>query len=219
MKYRAILFDFDGTLSPSLPLWVQAFHIALRSYGIALSDQEVIQRFFFRDWNEAADTLQVGSVEKFRGEINRGLREAFQQATLFPLVLALLERCREHGLQTALVTSAPRLVLDDVMPRLGLERLFDFVVCADDVQNFKPHPEPVLMTLSALNCAPQAALMVGDSTADVYSGKAAGTTTALFMPDDHRPYYRFDALHASEPDHIFVDHAELPGIIGLRAEQ
>lgn len=214
-KYRAVLFDFDGTLTPSLPLWVKAFDIALREFGLALSHDEIVQRLFYRDWAESAAELHIASVEKFQEEIFRGLRESFHEAELFPDVPTLLAMCRESGLLTALVTSAPRFILDDAMPRLGLDAAFDYVVCADDVKNFKPHPEPVLMTLSALGCAAAQALMIGDSRADILAGKTAGTATALFMPDDHQPFHRFEALRATEPDHIFDHHRELPGIIGL----
>jgi HAD superfamily hydrolase (TIGR01509 family) len=215
IKYRAVLFDFDGTLTPSLPLWVKAFHIAVEKVGANFSDDEVIQRFFYRNWNDVATELGFASLDVFRDEIHRGLRVAFHDAVLFPEVLSVLQGCKQRGLQTALVTSAPRVVIDDVMPRLDLHELFDHIVCADDVKNFKPHPEPVLMTLSALQRAPHEAIMIGDSTADILAGKAAGTATALFMTDDHNAFHKVEALRATEPDHIFTDHRELRGIIGL----
>lgn len=215
MKYRAVLFDFDGTLTPSLPLWVKAFDIALRAFDLQLSHDDIVQRLFYRDWAEFAKELNIPSIAEFQTEIFRGLRASFHEAELFPEVLPLIQACREHGLKTALVTSAPRFILDDCMPRLGLLDAFDYLVCADDVKNFKPHPEPVLMTLSALECSAAHALMIGDSRADILAGKAAGTATALFMPDDHEPFHRFDALRATQPDHIFVHHCELPKIIGI----
>jgi pyrophosphatase PpaX len=216
LPYRAILFDFDGTLTPSLPLWVKAFHIALREYDVELTDQEVIERLFFRDWNEAAASLRVPTGSRFAASVHRGLRTAFQEAVLYPAILGLMERCRDAGLRIALVTSAPRLVLDESLPRMGLAGAFDTIVCADDVQQFKPHPEPVNKSLRALDCAPEHALMVGDSSADILSGKAAGTATALYLTDAHQPYYSLEKLRATEPDHIFADHVELPRIIGLR---
>jgi pyrophosphatase PpaX len=215
MHYRAVLFDFDGTLTPSLPLWVKAFHIALSQYGIEFTDEIVVKRFFYRDWADVASELQLGSVERFVDSMHRGLREAFHEAELFPEVLSILRRCRQQGRQVALVTSAPRLIIDDVMPRLHLHELFDHIVCADDVKNFKPHPEPVLMTLAALQRAPHEAIMIGDSTADILAGKAAGTATALFMPDDHAEFHHTETLRATKPDHIFENHGELPDIIGL----
>lgn len=215
MKYKAALFDFDGTLTPSLPLWVKAFRIALKTFGHEFTDQELVERFFYRDWTLVAGELKIGSIEVLQTEIHRGLRIAFQEAVLFPEVLTLLSACRKRGLQTALVTSAPKVVLNDVMPRLGLTALFDYVVCADDVKNFKPHPEPVHMSLTALSRVPHEAIMIGDSTADILSGKAAGTATALYMTDAHDTFHRADALRATEPDHIFTEHAELHEILDL----
>jgi pyrophosphatase PpaX len=215
LRFRAVLFDFDGTLTPSLPLWVKAFHIAVANTGAGFSDEEVVQRFFYRNWADVAAELKFASLGEFRDEVHRGLRIAFNDAQLFPEVLSILDECKRQGLQTALVTSAPRVVIDDVMLRLALHKCFDHIVCADDVRNFKPHPEPVLMTLTALNRAPNEAIMIGDSTADILAGKAAGTATALYMTDDHNVFHKPDALRATEPDHIFTHHRELRDIIGL----
>jgi phosphoglycolate phosphatase-like HAD superfamily hydrolase len=57
--------------------------------------------------------------------------------------------------------------------------------------------------------------MIGDSSADMRAGKAAGTATALFMPETHARFHSFEMLRATQPDHIFTDHCELPAILGL----
>jgi len=215
MNYRAALFDFDGTLSPSLPLWVRAFDIALRAFGIELSDQDIVQRLFRRDWGESLKELRIDSTQEFRAQVSRGLRVAFKEAQLFPDVTDVLTACRQAGVQVALVTSAPKFVLDDVMPRLGLRDFFDHIVCADDVVNFKPHPEPVTMTLAALGCKPDRAIMIGDSSVDILAGKAAGTATALFLPCEQTSFHHVEALKATEPDHIFASHDELRAILGV----
>lgn len=215
MKYRAALFDFDGTLAPSLPLWLKAYHFALKQYGVATTDEEVLRRCFFRDWADVAADFGVCTAEAFQQQVDAGLRQSFAEAELFPLARELIEHCRIHGLQTALVTSSPRHIVIGVITRLGLTELFDFVVCGDDVGNYKPHPEPVLTTLQALACPPVDAIMIGDSHVDVLAGKAAGTRTALFMPDDHGRFHSAEKLHAAGPDHIFADHSELPALLGL----
>jgi pyrophosphatase PpaX len=215
MTYRAALFDFDGTLAPSLPLWVKAYRAALRVFDLELTDAEVIRRCFFRDWSDVAADLRVCSANMLRDQVHAALHTAFLEATLFPLVPRLLHACREHGLQTALVTSSPRVVIERVLPRLEVHEHFDFVICGDDVERYKPHPEPVLRTLTALERAPHEALMIGDSTADVLAGKAAGTATALYLPEDGGPFHNPEALRASAPDYIFSDHEELPALLGL----
>jgi pyrophosphatase PpaX len=212
---QSVLFDFDGTLAPSLPLWVKAFHIALAKFDVAISDAEVLRRCFFRDWQEVATDFSVCTADQMREEVDRGLQESFATAVLFPQARTLIEQCREQNLQTALVTSAPRHLIASVVPRLEISHLFDFVICGDEVANYKPHPEPVLTTLRALDCDPSRAIMIGDSHADILAGKAAGTRTALFMPDDHHVFHDREKLLATNPDFIFADHDELPSILGL----
>jgi pyrophosphatase PpaX len=215
-KYRAVLFDFDGTLAPSLPLWVKGYRIALvGGFGLEISDDEIIERCFFRDWGEVAADLGISSVDELRLQVQLGVNEAFLEAELFPLARPLLEHCRAHGLQTALVTSSPRAVVGPVAARLGLHELLDFVVCGDDVSNYKPHPEAVLTTLAALARAAGEAIMVGDSRVDILAGKAAGVATALFLPQEHNRFHSFDELRATQPDHVFTDHTELPALLGL----
>lgn len=215
-KYRAVLFDFDGTLTPSLPLWVNGYRIALGSaFKLALSDDEIIERCFFRDWAEVAADLGIASVDELRAQVQLGVQEAFLEAQLFPLARPLLEHCRTHGLQTALVTSSPRAIVGPVAARLGLHELFDFVISGDDVTHYKPHPEPVLTTLAALARAADEAIMIGDSRVDILAGKAAGVATALFLPEEHTRFHSFDELRATEPDHVFACHTELPALLGL----
>jgi pyrophosphatase PpaX len=212
---RAVLFDFDGTLAPSLPLWIKSYQMALLHYQVTLTDAEVLQRCFFRDWDDVAADLGVGSPEALQARVGASLQEVFLEAELFPLARALVEHCRAHDLRTALVTSSPRTIVGGVMTRLGLHELFDFTICGDEVQNHKPHPEPVMTALSALGFAAHEAVMVGDSHVDILAGKAAGTRTALYLPDDHHRFHDTGRLRATGPDHIFDDLAALPRFLGL----
>jgi phosphoglycolate phosphatase len=215
VKYRAILFDLDGTLVPSLPLWLKAFHEALGLHGVAVSDDEVVGRCFYRPWDDVAVDFGIHPREDFCLHVEAGLRSAFLEAELYPLVRDLLAHLRKHGLLVALVTSSPRSVVADLLLRLRLGPLFDFVISGEDAEHYKPHPEPLLAALDALTTRAREAVMVGDSQADMLAGKAAGTATALFLPEDHARYGRADVLRITSPDMVFSDHAELPLLLGL----
>jgi HAD superfamily hydrolase (TIGR01549 family) len=212
---RAALFDFDGTLTPSLPLWVEAYHIALRTFGVTLTDADVLRRCFFRDWADVAADLGVCTAPELQAEVDRGLQQSFVAAELFPYARDIIVGCRERGLRTALVTSSPRTLIDAVASRLEIHALFDFVVCGGEVANYKPHPEPVLRALQVLQCPAHAAVMIGDSAADILAGKAAGTRTALFLPDDHQRFHDGERLRATQPDLVFKEHHELGALLGL----
>lgn len=213
--YRAILFDFDGTLVPSLPLWVKCYQSAMHRFDHMLSEEDIIKRCFYRDWDVIANEFAIDDPEDLRLHVENGVREALLGSQLFPLALSLIQRCRALGLQTALVTSAARHIVEHALPSFLLHDQFEAVICADDVNHFKPHPEPIQKTLRLLGRQPHEAIMIGDSSADMKAGKAAGTATALFLPDAHARFHSFELLRATEPDHIFSDHRELPAILGL----
>lgn len=215
LPYRAVLFDFDGTLAPSLPLWVKAFERALGHYRHDLTENEILQRCFFRDWHEIAADFGTFSAEEIEIRVNEQLTHAFGDAQLFPEVTPLLHDCRMRALQVAMVTSAPRHLISGLIERLDLAAHFEFVICGDEVNNYKPHPEPVLKALAALGRQPHEAIMIGDSHADILAGKAAGTRTALFLPDDHHRFHDTSRLRATQPDHIFREHRELAAILNL----
>ena len=214
---KAVLFDFDGTLAPSLPLWLKAYQLTLRQFGIDICDDDILRRCFFRDWDVVAADFGVFSAEELQTRLAIGLQQAFAEATLFPVAEDVLKHCRAHGLQVALVTSSPRALVVEVIGRLLVHDLFDFVICGDDVQNYKPHPEPVLTALAAFNLQPGEAIMIGDSHVDILAGKAAGTRTALFLHEDHARFHSTEKLRATLPDHIFTSHVELPALLGLPA--
>lgn len=215
MALRAVFFDFDGTLAPSLPLWLNAYQLSLRHFGIDISDDEALRRCFFRDWDALVAEFGVFTAEELQAQMALRLQHTFAEAALFPGAEDVIRLCREHGLQVALVTSSPRALVVEVIGRLLVHDLFDFVVCGDDVRNYKPHPEPLLMALSAFGLEPADAIMIGDSHVDILAGKAAGTRTALFLHEDHARFHSTDKLRATQPDHIFTSHAELPALLGL----
>jgi HAD superfamily hydrolase (TIGR01509 family) len=212
MKYRAVLFDFDGTLTPSLPLWLRAFQQALAHFGVQLDETQVRERCFFKDWHEIAQDFGVCTTDQLAEQVDVALTECFLEAALFPGAQTLIEHCRRHGAKTAIVTSSTRRIVTLTLARLGITTLFDYVICADDVQHCKPHPEPIFTTLAALQCAAHEAIMVGDSHVDILAGKAAGTATALFFPHDHHRFHSFAQLQATLPDHIVDDHAKLHAV-------
>jgi len=215
MKYRAALFDFDGTLTPSLPLWVRAYQSALLRFGVAVDDDEVRRRCLFKDFSVVAGHYGAFSARELEEGLDSALPAAFAEAELFPLARSIVEHCRDHGVQTALVTSSPRNIVMSVVERFELGELFEFVICGDDVENYKPHPEPLFATLAALNRAPAEALMIGDSWVDVLAGKAAGTGTALYMPKEPDPFHDAERLRATGPDYIFEEHDQVPEMLGL----
>ena len=209
MSYQTVSFDFDGTLTPSLELWLQAFQYALRQYERELPEETIIRRFFYRDYQEVVSEFGLPSGPELQRHVHDGLTLAFAAPRLFPGVRAVLDFCRQSSVTLGLVTSSPRRQVLTALERLGVGDYFDAVVTGDDITHFKPHPEPVQKALGLLGKSAERTLFVGDYLADVLAGQAAGTRTALFLPDQHERFYDFAALRALGPDFVFTAYDEL----------
>jgi pyrophosphatase PpaX len=207
--YSTVLFDFDGTLAPSLELWVEAFQIALSACNLQLDVDTIIRRCFHRAFDDVAADFGIASGRELERLLQGGLRQVFVKVELFPMVRELLESCKQAGFTLGLVTSSPREQVTTAFSRLNLSGYFDAVVTGNDVTHFKPHPEPVQLALSRLDRSPAETLFVGDSSMDMLAGRAAGTHTALYLPSQHSRFYDFDALRALQPNFIFTHHTEL----------
>jgi phosphoglycolate phosphatase len=90
-----------------------------------------------------------------------------------------LSRLREHGLHTALATNDERKDTEAILNHLGMEDLFDILLCAGEVKLPKPHPETILNICRQLGIDPKETVMVGDSVADMMAGKRAGVALTV----------------------------------------
>ena len=114
-----------------------------------------------------------------------------------------MREIKAAGIQTGLVTSKNRMGALRGLKLVGLEALMDVLVCADEVTNPKPHPEPVEKAVALLGADPASTVYVGDSIHDMHSGRAAGVKTAAAL---WGPFGR-DDLESASPDYWL----EVPG--------
>lgn len=97
-----------------------------------------------------------------------------QAARLYPGVLAGLQAMREQGLPLGVVTNKPAAYTPALLARMDLSEYFSIVVCGDTCQRKKPDPDPLWHACALADVAPQASLMIGDSSNDALAARAAG---------------------------------------------
>jgi len=173
MKYKAILFDLDGTLFDSIPIIMKSFREAFDLLGIDYDEAKVAKTIGIPLAAQAK--LFAGErSEEFR-ERYRGIYRANQEklARLYPNTAEMLGSLRAMGFATALVTSKASWATMHALELTGISDAFDVIVTATDVANHKPHPEPILRALELLEIDPSDALFVGDSFFDIESADAA----------------------------------------------
>lgn len=177
---KTYLFDLDGTLLDSIELILTSFHHTSRIHlgrelpdeywlaGVGTPLRTALSRV--ADSEEELDTL----LETYR---SFNLDHHDQMARPYPGVVEVVRKLHRYGAKLALVTSKLSTGANRGLRLLDLEEEFAVRVCADDVVHGKPHPEPVLKALAALDARPEEALFIGDSDHDIEAGRAAGVAT------------------------------------------
>lgn len=181
---HTVLFDLDGTLIDSVRLILDSYHHTLAAHGLpARSDEEWLRGVgtpLTAQFSECCDdrALMEALIATYR-EYN--LAHHDRMVTVYPGIVTAVERIRASGRRTGLVTSKNRSGALRGLTLAKLERLMDVLVCADEVTNPKPHPEPVEKAVALLGADRNTTVYVGDSIHDMLSGRAAGVRTAAAL--------------------------------------
>lgn len=205
------MFDMDGVLIDSEPLWREVEREVFASVGIELTDEDlfptmgvrvadVVERWHSRHpWTEpsrreVADAIVQGVVRSVEqhGAPNDGAARA-------------VAYIRGLGLRLALASSSPMPLIRAVLSLDDLADLFDIVVSGEDEQHGKPHPAVYLSAARGLEVAPERCLAVEDSINGVRSAKAAGMVCVAVtaVGGDHDVFAEADLVIGSvgELDH------------------
>jgi pyrophosphatase PpaX len=212
MHLHTALFDLDGTLIDSIRLILDSYHHTLTQHHLpARTDEDWLRgvgtplTVQFSDWRDMPEVLEA-MISTYR-EYN--LKHHDTMVTVYPGVLEAVREIKAAGIQTGLVTSKNRQGALRGLKLVGLEALMDVLVCADEVNNPKPHPEPVSKAVELLGADPARTVYVGDSIHDMHSGRAAGVKTAAAL---WGPFGR-DHLESARPDYWLETPADLVGLL------
>jgi pyrophosphatase PpaX len=203
-----VLFDLDGTLIDSIRLILDSYHHTLAAHGNPpRTDEDWLRgvgaplNVQFAEWRDELGKLEA-MVATYR-EYN--LAHHDRMVTVYPGIVAAVGSLRAAGRRTGLVTSKNRQGALRGLTLVRLEAMMDVLVCADEVTNPKPHPEPVEKAVALLGADPAATVYVGDSIHDMVSGRAAGVRTAAAL---WGPFGR-EHLELATPDYWLETPADL----------
>ena len=180
-KYKAVLFDYDGTLMDTNELIIESWqHMARQLIGHELSQDEMLSTF---------GLPLVDAMEEVR--VKYGLRcsademcdmyrsyqykHVFEQRHPFEGTEEMLSGIQKKGIKIGIVTSRFIASTEEGLKQFDLLKYFDAIIGVDDTDIHKPNPEPAILCCNKLNVAPNECLMVGDSVFDLQCGHNAGT--------------------------------------------
>jgi pyrophosphatase PpaX len=178
MRFPVVLFDFDGTLVDSGRIILASFRHATKT----VLEREIPDEVLVAGVGGSGIAEQMAAIDADHAdELVRVYREhnepLHEELEAFEGVAELLVRLHGEGRRLGIVTAKRRPTVQLAFDRLELESWFDAVVCREQTEHGKPHPEPVLRALEILGARPADAAFVGDSPYDMGAGLAAGVFT------------------------------------------
>ncbi|MCX5849117.1 MAG: HAD-IA family hydrolase [Deltaproteobacteria bacterium] len=180
---KTIIFDFDGTLAKLNIDFRQMREDVLKlilSYGIT---RDQLHTYFVLEMIDGAfEILNQRSAQKsnkFLDEANSIIEnieiQAANNGELFDRTKELLKTLQSRNISCGIITrncaKAVKIVFPDILSYCSV------LVCRDDVNNVKPHPEHLNLALNKLGSSAESTLMIGDHPLDIQTGLNAGTKT------------------------------------------
>lgn len=197
MSYRrpvlAAIFDMDGLLIDSEPLWDQAELDIFASLNVDITRRHELPDTLglridqtVRMWFEALPWNGPDQQEVTNRIIARALALVEETRPLLPGVEHALQLCQQQGLKIALASASPLHMLERVLEMFDLRKYFDAIASAEALPYSKPHPQVYLDAAAKLGIDPLNCVTLEDSFNGMIATKAARMRSIVVPAPDHR---------------------------------
>jgi len=212
LRYRAVLFDLDGTLVDSYAALSEAVNYARRQHGLEPLGETRIKQFV----GDGLEKLLQRAFETT--DVPRGVAQAFEsrydeiccaESKVLEDVEATLEHLASLDVAMAVCTNKPTFFSRKILEALGLARHFRAIGGPDLAGARKPDPRHLLHALEATGVATTDALFVGDMPIDVQAARNSGIEVAVVPTGSSST----DQLRAAHADHYLARFSDLLEIV------
>ena len=176
---KGLIFDLDGTLADTMPYHYSGWQIACKKFGIYI-DQDFLKRHTGQPGWVIADILLKdnnlhGSVSP-EELIEEKLKIFYERQKYVTPIKPVADIAKKYygKLPMAVGTGGHRLAVERTLKITDLRQYFDIIVTANDVENFKPHPETFLKCAEKMNVDPRFIEVFEDGDLGIEAAKTAG---------------------------------------------
>ena len=199
---RGIVFDLDGVLIDSSPVWFAVQNAVAVELGLEpISEQRFRQSFGQGTDADVRDYYPGANPKDVDARYGQLFGDHLDEVRLLEGAHELLDLLRRRGLRLGLATNTQRELTAVLLERCQLADRLDAVACASEVPRSKPAPDVIQLALSRLELPIEAAIYVGDA---VWDEKAAIALGIRFVGFRRPGAMRVESL------------AELPGLLRSR---
>ncbi|MEN2434159.1 HAD family phosphatase [Weeksellaceae bacterium A-14] len=211
MPLKAVLFDMDGVIVNTEPLYYKMYHRFLKELGIDEFDEDFIATF--RGASSKSIYAKIigryhlektpAELETIKERLVDFYREDNPELELMPHAKELIEEYHRKGYKKVIASSSRTAYIDIVLKKFGLEPYFMAKVSGNDLKESKPNPEIFLIAAEKAGESKENCMVIEDATNGIIAANRAGIFCAG---------YDFDNEHVqdySSADIVVADLREL----------
>jgi mannitol-1-/sugar-/sorbitol-6-/2-deoxyglucose-6-phosphatase len=176
---KAVIFDMDGLLIDSEPLWARAFTAAFKTIDVTITYDDMLAVRGKRNPESVAYLYHKHKIKDRSPAAIEALIQTDmiamikQEGKLLPGVHHAFEVCQQAGLPMAIASSSSEAIIDTVMDTLKIRNFFAHIYSGQHEKIGKPHPQVFITTAALLDVRPEDCLVFEDAPAGVLAAKAA----------------------------------------------
>ena len=192
-NFKAVIFDMDGVLIDSEPVWKIAMQAVFDEVGCNLTKKDFQKTVGLRldevikYWHQHAGWESVSPKEVEDRIVQKMVELLSNDGKPLTGVVDTLKHLKKEGVKIGLATSSYSILIDTVLDKLGIREYFDFTHSAELEDFGKPHPAVYLTVAKKLEVNPLECLVIEDSLNGIISGKAARMKVVCIPEKTHNP--------------------------------
>jgi len=178
-EIKAVIFDMDGVLIDSEPLWRKAMIEGFASIGVLITEEDCKKttgnrlKEVVEYWFEKLNILDFLPTEIEHRIINMLVKLINNEGKAISGVIEVINFCKNKNIKIGLATSSSNQLMEAVLEKLNLKNTFKSSISAENMEYGKPHPEVFLNCASQLQISPLECIVIEDSINGVIAAKAA----------------------------------------------
>lgn len=212
---QAVIFDMDGVLIDSEPLWQQVEFETMTALGLPITYEDTLQttglridqlveywykRYPWPDYHDITNGLKTYKGKENNQAVaqrivNQAIIAINQDAKPMQGVIEALDNCQSLGLKIGLASSSPSIMIEAVLTKLNIKHYFEITKSAEHLAHGKPHPEVYLNCAEALGISPHHCLAIEDSFNGLIAARAANMQTIAIPALDQQHLSKWQVAH------------------------
>jgi phosphoglycolate phosphatase len=188
-ELKLVIFDLDGTVVNAYEAIIRSFNYTMKSLRIKSESKSIIRRAVgWGDENLLRPFVGPQHLKKALLIYRKHHRHALARySRLFPYAREVLGLLKKRGFQLAIASNRPTRFSWILLRHLKLDKVFDYVLCADRLKYGKPNPNILNKIMDRFHVKPSQTLYVGDMAIDAQCARRAKVKAVIVTTGSSSP--------------------------------